>query len=572
MATKITKIQMRRDSKENWTSVNPILDAGEIGVELDSGKMKVGDGSTNFTNLNYFKSKEKFTTSHKEKESTGVIDGNVGFVGLIYASDGTDSPRVSTQPARNVSEYIEAQGDRTTIHNMFIPGGASYCALATYDEDKNMVATYNREYFGTTSASSGTEYQTYTFENTGFKYFRFQTISDASEIKYEFETDVTVEDIIDLSDLDEKRLTYKDSGLIQQSVESDPIVGLIGYPNGDDQPAVSSASRNRSDYVEVPQGTIVLPKLFVPAGATYAAYAFYNANKELVEAQNLTTLGKTGAVSYDDVEITVPTSAKYIRFQVEDTTTIPVVTFEEDVTPNYYKLPETITDSKGRVLISNGDGTTKWGTTSDTAFSMNKGKSIGIFGGSFSTLTYATRMYELWEKCLGVTTKTYGKGGAGFCHGDTFIKQANGAGVHDIYVIYCSTNDFTNQHPIGTVDQLDYSTNPSQWSGIKKMLEILYAKNPKAKICLMTSTPHLANNKGNEEGIGTGSLATHIRDYVKGQVDACTHFSIPCLDQYTASNHNSFTKGLVCRTGDFHLTDFGYEVLAGRQIDFLANL
>ena len=45
MAVK-TKIQFRRDTAANWTSVNPTLASGEMGIETDTNKFKLGDGST----------------------------------------------------------------------------------------------------------------------------------------------------------------------------------------------------------------------------------------------------------------------------------------------------------------------------------------------------------------------------------------------------------------------------------------------------------------------------------------------------------------------------------------------
>jgi len=47
------KIQLRRDTAANWNSNNPILAEGEIGVELDTNRMKVGDGSTHWNDLPY---------------------------------------------------------------------------------------------------------------------------------------------------------------------------------------------------------------------------------------------------------------------------------------------------------------------------------------------------------------------------------------------------------------------------------------------------------------------------------------------------------------------------------------
>ena len=47
-------IQIRRDTAANWTSVNPTLNSGEIGLETDTSKIKVGTGSGTWTSLSYW--------------------------------------------------------------------------------------------------------------------------------------------------------------------------------------------------------------------------------------------------------------------------------------------------------------------------------------------------------------------------------------------------------------------------------------------------------------------------------------------------------------------------------------
>jgi hypothetical protein len=49
-----TKIQVRRDSLADWTTINPVLSEGEIGFETDSGKFKIGNGSSTWSTLDYF--------------------------------------------------------------------------------------------------------------------------------------------------------------------------------------------------------------------------------------------------------------------------------------------------------------------------------------------------------------------------------------------------------------------------------------------------------------------------------------------------------------------------------------
>ena len=46
-------IQLRRDTAANWTSVNPVLGAGQPGVETDTRKVKVGNGVTAWNSLGY---------------------------------------------------------------------------------------------------------------------------------------------------------------------------------------------------------------------------------------------------------------------------------------------------------------------------------------------------------------------------------------------------------------------------------------------------------------------------------------------------------------------------------------
>ena len=48
-----TQIKLRRDTAANWTSANPTLGSGEPGFETDTGKLKIGDGSTNWNALGY---------------------------------------------------------------------------------------------------------------------------------------------------------------------------------------------------------------------------------------------------------------------------------------------------------------------------------------------------------------------------------------------------------------------------------------------------------------------------------------------------------------------------------------
>ena len=56
MATKTltSRIILRNDTANNWTTNNPVLLKGEIGLETDTGKYKIGNGTSNWQALQYY--------------------------------------------------------------------------------------------------------------------------------------------------------------------------------------------------------------------------------------------------------------------------------------------------------------------------------------------------------------------------------------------------------------------------------------------------------------------------------------------------------------------------------------
>jgi len=49
-----TRMQQRRGTASQWTSANPVLNAGEMGWESDTNKFKIGDGTNHWADLDYF--------------------------------------------------------------------------------------------------------------------------------------------------------------------------------------------------------------------------------------------------------------------------------------------------------------------------------------------------------------------------------------------------------------------------------------------------------------------------------------------------------------------------------------
>lgn len=76
-----TRIQLRRDSGVNWTAHNPVLAVGEIGIEVDTGQFKIGDGVLSWDNAPYFSSGGGRTIFIWDEPSGTYIKSNP------YASD-----------------------------------------------------------------------------------------------------------------------------------------------------------------------------------------------------------------------------------------------------------------------------------------------------------------------------------------------------------------------------------------------------------------------------------------------------------------------------------------------------
>jgi hypothetical protein len=72
-----TQIKLRRDTAANWTSTNPVLSLGEPGIEIDTRKIKYGDGSTAWTLLAYSAGDANFSGSYADLTNKPTIPADV---------------------------------------------------------------------------------------------------------------------------------------------------------------------------------------------------------------------------------------------------------------------------------------------------------------------------------------------------------------------------------------------------------------------------------------------------------------------------------------------------------------
>ncbi len=125
-----TTIQFRRDTAANWTSNNPTLALGEVGLETDTNAYKIGDGATAWTSLNYNQLAPEITTlllDGQSSDATAPASGNLTVYSKAIAGRmmlkqvGPSGLTTGLQPflGRNKVAYWDPQGNSATLPGVF---------------------------------------------------------------------------------------------------------------------------------------------------------------------------------------------------------------------------------------------------------------------------------------------------------------------------------------------------------------------------------------------------------------------------------------------------------------------
>lgn len=117
-------IQIKRGTAAAWTSANPTLNAGEIGFESDTKKMKVGDGSTAWTSLSYTATDGDISgvtagTGLQGGGSTGAVTLSIDSTVATLTGSQTLTNKTLTSPVVNTAtvhnSILKAPQERTTV-------------------------------------------------------------------------------------------------------------------------------------------------------------------------------------------------------------------------------------------------------------------------------------------------------------------------------------------------------------------------------------------------------------------------------------------------------------------------
>lgn len=110
------RIQLRNDTAENWTTANPVLLKGEMGVEIDTGKTKIGNGTDDWKTLKY--------SGVDENTIKGIIDNNRSAFTEVAPEEGESDAQALARVITNPKK-----GDMAVVIRTFVEGKKSYTAF-----------------------------------------------------------------------------------------------------------------------------------------------------------------------------------------------------------------------------------------------------------------------------------------------------------------------------------------------------------------------------------------------------------------------------------------------------------
>lgn len=153
------RIQLRNDTAENWNTQNPVLLKGEMGVETDTGKTKIGNGTAHWKDLKY--------SGVDEDTIKGIIDKNRNAVEFIVANEGESDTqalaRVISAPKKGDVGIVEqTKNGIGEFYTAYIHDGTAFRAMdGNYSADnvyfdKDLTYTANIGVLTVPSTGSGT--------------------------------------------------------------------------------------------------------------------------------------------------------------------------------------------------------------------------------------------------------------------------------------------------------------------------------------------------------------------------------------------------------------------------------
>jgi hypothetical protein len=150
-----TRIQVRRGTDAQWNTSNPTLDAGEFGFNTSTNQLKIGNGSTSWSGLDYFVSESSLNSSlgdYIELSDKGAANG----VAELNASSNvlTSTSIIFEGATADEYETTLTVTDPTADRTITIPNSSGTIVVA--DVSGNVTISGNLTVTGTTTTVEST--------------------------------------------------------------------------------------------------------------------------------------------------------------------------------------------------------------------------------------------------------------------------------------------------------------------------------------------------------------------------------------------------------------------------------
>lgn len=218
----------------------------------------------------------------------------------------------------------------------------------------------------------------------------------------------------------------------------------------------------------------------------------------------------------------------------------------------------------------------------DYHLSPNYGKSLAIFGGSFSRIQASEVCKAYWQQQPGISWQDFGINGAGFSNkpqdpGVQYqISQCQRRGKqYDLYLFWSPSNDFTKvgdniglQTDYTEADNYDPAKLGTLLGGMNYCYQQIKQVHPEAEILLFTTLPvfHLGPKgyePNNTDGIG-------LAQYVDAEILWAKQHNFPYLDLFRLSGFTLDNYSQYYEPDALHPNRAGYDHLKQLTTDFLA--
>ena len=140
------RIQLRRGGAQEWANANPTLAQGELGIELDTGRFKIGDGVSAWNTLRYERPVESISNTANTLVQRDA-DGNfaAGVITATLIGNSSTAARLSSTRQITLSDDLSATGTFDGSQNLNLAAELSLVStLPHYDGTSSSSGTYNK--------------------------------------------------------------------------------------------------------------------------------------------------------------------------------------------------------------------------------------------------------------------------------------------------------------------------------------------------------------------------------------------------------------------------------------------